>query len=140
MASAGGSSTEASTPAYMAPEQFAGGADHRADLYAAGLVLHEMLEGRPPFPHGSPREMVLTRLAADVPPLSRDDCPPGLGSLLRRCLAPDPADRPSSADEVIAALDALPREPVRVRRRAARAYALALVLVAAASGDGPGRS
>jgi serine/threonine-protein kinase len=117
------------TPAYMAPEQLAGGVDHRADLYAAGLVLYEMLEGRPPFPPGSPRELVLARLAADVPGLSRGDCPPGLAALLRRCLAPDPADRPSSVDEVIAALDAIPSEPVRVRRRAARAYALASVLV-----------
>jgi serine/threonine-protein kinase len=73
--------------------------------------------------------MVLARLAADVPPLSRSDCPPGLAALLRRCLEPDPTDRPSSADDVIAALDAIPREPVRVRRRALRASALALVLV-----------
>ncbi|HSJ62556.1 MAG TPA: protein kinase [Gemmatimonadaceae bacterium] len=117
------------TPAYMAPEQLAGTADHRADLYAAGLVLYEMLEGRPPFPTGLPREMVLARLAADVPPLSRDDCPPSLAALLRRCLAPDPTDRPSSADEVIAALDAIPREPVRVRRLASRAYALLILLL-----------
>jgi serine/threonine-protein kinase len=122
------------TPAYMAPEQLAGRADHRADLYAAGLVLHEMLEGRPPFPPGSPREMVLARLAADVLPLSRTDCPPRLAALLRRCMAPNPTDRPSSAEEIIAALDAIPREPERVRRRAPRAYALllSLLLVAAA--------
>ncbi|MGI8620146.1 MAG: protein kinase domain-containing protein, partial [Gemmatimonadaceae bacterium] len=117
------------TPAYMAPEQLTGGADHRADLYSAGLVLHEMLEGRPPFPPGTPREMVLARLEAEAPPLTRDDCPPKLAALLRRCLAPNPADRPSSADEVIAALDAIPREPERVRRRAPRAYALLLLLV-----------
>jgi eukaryotic-like serine/threonine-protein kinase len=117
------------TPAYMAPEQLAGGADHRADLYAAGLVLYEMLEGHPPFPPGSPREMVLARLAADVPPLSRGDCPTRLAALLRRCLTTDPTDRPSSADEVIAALDAIPREPALVRRRPPLAYGLALALL-----------
>ena len=121
------------TPAYMAPEQLAGQADHRADLYAAGLVLYEMLEGRLPFPPGSPREMVLARLDTEVAPLTRDDCPPDLAALVRRCLAPDPANRPSSADEVIAALDAIPLEPMRARRRGARAYALALVLVLVAA-------
>jgi eukaryotic-like serine/threonine-protein kinase len=122
------------TPAYMAPEQLAGESDHRADLYAAGLVLYEMLEGHPPFPAGSPREIVLSPLAADAPPLSRRDCPQGLAALLGRCLAPDPSDRPSCADDVILALDALPREAVLVRRRVPLAYTLvlALMLVAAA--------
>jgi eukaryotic-like serine/threonine-protein kinase len=126
------------TPAYMAPEQLTGEhtPDHRSDLYAAGLVLHEMLEGRLPFPHGSPAELLRARLAATPPALTRHDCPPELAALLQRCLAPDPAQRPASADELIAALDTIPREPALRQRRALPVYALAalalLILIAAA--------
>jgi eukaryotic-like serine/threonine-protein kinase len=122
------------TPAYMAPEQLTAlpAREERADLYAAGLVLYEMLEGRLPFPHGSPRELIHARLTAAAPSPSRPDCPPELAALLQRCLAPDPAHRPASVDEVIAALDVIPREPSPMQRRALPAYALALLLVIAA--------
>ncbi len=105
------------TPAYMAPEQVAGDpeADHRVDLYAAGLVMYEMLEGRTPFSGNSARELVTARLVADPPPIRRVDCPPALAALVHRSLARLPAGRPGSADELLAALDGLPLETERPR-------------------------
>ncbi|MGK2934837.1 MAG: protein kinase domain-containing protein [Gemmatimonadaceae bacterium] len=131
------------TPAYMAPEQVTGDrdADHRVDIYAAGLVMYEMLEGRSPFHGGSTRELLLARLTHDPPAVSRSDCPRELADLVARCLAKDPAARPDSADAVLAALDSLPaRDERRTEKRPRErlvplAYAAAaLVLVAAAFG------
>jgi serine/threonine-protein kinase len=100
------------TPAYMAPEQAAGDpdTDHRADLYSLGLVCYEMLTGRCPFAGRTPQALIAAHLAEKPPPLprSRKDIPPGLAALVMRCLEKDPKDRPSSADEFLAALDAAP--------------------------------
>lgn len=95
------------TPAYMAPEVAAGepGADHRADLYAAGLVMYEMLAGRPPFVAGSAREYLLAHRLREPPPLVEPAAPPKLLELVLRCLAKDPAERPQSADAILAELD-----------------------------------
>ena len=94
------------TPAYMAPEQITGDprADHRVDIYAAGLVMYEMLSGRLPFAGDTSRELALARLTAAPAPLVRDDCPPALGDLVMRCLASDPVARPASAEDLLAAL------------------------------------
>jgi serine/threonine-protein kinase len=64
--------TSLGTPAYMAPEQAAGDAvDHRADLYALGVVLYEMLAGRPPF-EGRSMQRMLAAHAIDPPePIER---------------------------------------------------------------------
>jgi serine/threonine-protein kinase len=95
------------TPAYMAPEQVRGdaGADHRADIYAAGLVMYEMLEGRLPFAGTSPRELLLARLTDAPRPIGRVDCPSDLAAAVLRCLARDPADRPASAEALLAGLE-----------------------------------
>ena len=97
------------TPAYMAPEQLVGSAaaDHRQDIYAAGMVMYEMLEGRSPFDGNSPPEMMLTRLAGTPRPLTNPACSPGLADLILQCLAVDPAARPRDADAVLSALDGL---------------------------------
>ncbi len=97
------------TPAYMAPEQIDGLAaiDHRADLYAAALVMYEMLEGRLPFSGGSPPEVARARLTDAPAPVTRADCPPALSAIVIQCLARDPGSRPASADAVLAQLDSL---------------------------------
>ena len=96
------------TPAYMAPEQVKGDpkADHRMDLYAAALVMYEMLDGRLPFSGKTNLELGGVRLTLDPPPLVRSDCPPALSRLVMQCLARDPSGRPASASDVIRAVDA----------------------------------
>jgi TolB-like protein/Flp pilus assembly protein TadD len=99
------------TPAYMAPEQAA--ADHtidqRADIYSLGVMAFEMLSGQVPFEGRTPRELLTAQLTLPPPPLEqlRPEVPPALARLIRACLAKDPADRPQSADAVLAALDEL---------------------------------
>ena len=99
------------TPAYMAPEQLAGdpAADHRVDIYAVGLLGYELLAGEAPFKAPSPQETMAAQLTRAPEPISkrRPDAPPALASLLTRCLAKNPADRPQTATEVVSLLDSL---------------------------------
>ena len=102
------------TPAYMAPEQAVGDAatDHRADLYALGVVAYEALAGAHPFGARTPQALVAAHLTEAPAPLGarRTDTPPALAALVMRLLAKDPAARPQSADAVLRALDdATPR-------------------------------
>jgi serine/threonine-protein kinase len=104
------SSTVLGTPAYMAPEQASAGGkvDHRADLYAWGVVAYETLTGRHPFrgPDGSAD--LPSGDIGDLPVPIRSAAPSvprALAALVMRCLARVPAERPDSAAEVLAALD-----------------------------------
>ena len=128
------------TPAYMAPEQAAGDAstDQRADLYALGVLGYEMLTGTSPFAGRPPRETivaVLTEAPASIG-ARRPDAPVALVTLLTRCLAKDPGQRPQSATELLAALDnattsgASPVARVPARRARIGAAAGAVLLVA----------
>jgi len=88
------------TIAYMAPEQVRGEpVDRRADLFAFGVVLHEMLSGANPFRRPSAAETA-SAILRDDPPLLSDE----LGRLVRDCLRKDPAVRVQSAHEVLARL------------------------------------
>ena len=98
------------TPAYMAPEQVAGDppADHRTDLYAWGVVAWELLVGRHPFASAtSAQALMAAHLAQPAPDLATAGAgiPAALANIVRRCLEKDPARRPSSAAELLAALD-----------------------------------
>jgi non-specific serine/threonine protein kinase len=94
------------TLAYLAPEQLRGErVDHRADLWALGVTLHEMLAGRRPFAGASHAAIMRAVLDAPPDPLPAGAAPAPLAALVARLLEKDPAARPQSADEVLAALD-----------------------------------
>ncbi len=99
------------TPAYMAPEQAAGNQhiDHRADLYAAGVMAYEMLAGTPPFSGPTPQALIAAHITRAPEPLSqlRSDIPPALEAAVMRCLAKQPADRWQSAAKLRHALEAM---------------------------------
>ncbi|MDB4964097.1 MAG: serine/threonine protein kinase with repeat [Myxococcales bacterium] len=95
------------TPHYMSPEQAHGEiADARADLYALGCILFELVTGKPPF-EGSGFEVLLAHLGRPIPaPSDRNpDVPEAVDRLVIQLLAKKPDDRPQSADEVVALID-----------------------------------
>jgi serine/threonine-protein kinase len=98
------------TPTYMSPEQAAGlSVDHRADIYAVGTVLYEMLSGQPPFQAPNFGQLVLRVITEPPSPLpshtpSGEPVPQALAQLTLRCLAKEPEDRPQQFSEVISAL------------------------------------
>ena len=100
------------TPTYMAPEQAAAdpGTDHRADLYAFGVMAYEMLAGAPPFHGRSPQALLAAQMAERPRPITglRPDTPPALAALVMRCLEKDPALRPQTADAIVAELESAP--------------------------------
>jgi serine/threonine protein kinase len=131
------SSTLIGTPAYMAPEQAAQTqVDHRADLYAWGIVAYEVLTGRHPFAGRRSAAELLSAHIAEVPRPICDVAPsvsPTLGALVMSCLQKVPADRPDAAAEVVAALDSAAigartdsRSILGVRHRARRGVTAAL--------------
>ena len=95
------------TVLYLAPEVIAGQpADHRADLYALGAVLYELLTGRPPFASDDPLAIFSQILNTPVTPPRMLDAsiPPEIEQLVVKLLAKDPDDRPASARAILAAL------------------------------------
>lgn len=91
------------TPQYMAPEQFEGReADARADIWAFGAVLYEMLTGQKAFQGKNYSTLLGAILAADPPPMSvKPFTPASLERVVRRCLAKDPEDRYQSMRDVV---------------------------------------
>src|SRR5688500_16711162 len=95
------------TPGYAAPEQMvSSGVDERADLYALGVVLFEMISGHRPFPGNDPLQLATSKLSQAAPPLSSTGklFPPVLERIVAQLLQRDPADRPASAAEVVSQL------------------------------------
>jgi serine/threonine-protein kinase len=112
------------TPLYMAPEQARGEAvDHRADLFALGVMVFEMLSGTTPF-DGSAIEVVLANMNEDLPaiaaraPHATGD--PLLELFLRRLAARDPARRFATAQQALAVLELIEHDPADAALRLGR--------------------
>src|SRR5438552_8205243 len=136
------------TPAYMSPEQVRGEpADHRADIFAFGCVLYEMLSGTRAFRRNTPIESMNAVLSQEPPDLSatNTNIPPLLERVVRRCMEKQPDNRFQSAKDLAFAIEtageksraeragrAGERLPPRPVRRAASAI-IAVLLVGAAA-------
>ena len=127
--------TGAGTPAFMAPEQFAGQpGDARSDQFSYCVTLYTCLFGQPPFPAASVPALI-ARLADPPAAPPAHELPPALLAAILRGLARDPADRWPAMDSLLAALEREhgdPEDDLRVGRRARRIATLGLLLVALA--------
>ncbi|MGH3613512.1 MAG: Stk1 family PASTA domain-containing Ser/Thr kinase [Pseudonocardia sp.] len=96
------------TVAYLSPEQVTtGAADPRSDVYAAGVLLYELLTGTPPYTGDTAISVAFRHVNEDVPApsLIAGDVPPELDELVRRATRRDPAARPADAAALLAALE-----------------------------------
>jgi Tol biopolymer transport system component len=97
------------TPSYMAPEQAVADreVDHRADLYAVGVVGYEMLAGRRPFPGNTAQQIVVAQMTKAPEDLRthRPAVPAPLAATIMRAIERNPADRWQSAAEMLPRLE-----------------------------------
>ena len=105
----GATSHAVGTLQYMSPEHIdARPVDGRSDLFALGLLMWEMLAGKPPFEGSSPRALIESVCSNPTPRLPdhvRRELPPHIEALIDRLLAKEPGQRPANAGEVIARLN-----------------------------------
>ena len=135
---AGGAGDGAGTPAYMPPEQWAGGvASPQGDIYAATATFIECLVGQPPY---LASDLVTLRELHEHAPIPQDSLPEPLRDLARRGMAKDPSARPSDAGAFLVELEHAAVAAYgenweeRGRARLARRTAALLALLAGAGG------
>ncbi len=100
------------TATYLSPEQAQGAeVDFRTDVYSLGMVLYEMLAGKPPFTGDSPVAVAYQQLSQTAPPPSTQnaDVPPALDAIVMRAMAKKPDDRQATAEEIREELLAIDR-------------------------------
>jgi serine/threonine-protein kinase len=104
------------TPAYMSPEQASGdkALDARTDVYSLGAVLFEMLAGEPPYTGATAQQIIVKRFTDPVPSVrrTRPNVPAAIDEAIQKALAPIPADRFTSAAQLVSALHGAAATPV----------------------------
>jgi serine/threonine-protein kinase len=125
------------TPAYIAPEQASGDpdVDHRADIYSYGCVAYEMFTGKPAFSGSGINEIIRAHFS-ERPQLVtalRPEVPNEIAELIASCLEKNQSLRPTTANDILLALDAASSTPVTHRRGIRRtSIAIAMLAVIAA--------
>jgi eukaryotic-like serine/threonine-protein kinase len=110
------------TPTYMAPEQMKSGrdADARSDIWSMGIVMYQLLNGRPPFGGESYAHLVL-QVNSEPPSPMHVPLPAGLGEVILRCLEKDPRQRHQNVGELARMLAPFATDPVSASLSATRA-------------------
>ncbi|MEJ7599145.1 MAG: protein kinase [Kofleriaceae bacterium] len=109
------------TPMYMAPEQAQLETyDHRVDLFALGVILYEMMAGKPPY-DGTAMEIAVANISRDPPPIAQRapdrEQDPLLERYARKLMARRPEDRFATAHEALEVLALLDTSPSDARLR-----------------------
>ncbi len=100
-------------PSYVSPEQVRGGPiDARADLFALGIVLYELLAGRRPWRGKDDTDVLIAMMRTEPPRLAelRPNVSPVLGNLVDACIRKKPEERPQSAAEIRGVIDGFRNE------------------------------
>ena len=100
---------------YISPEQAKGGrVDNRSDLYSLGVVMYEMLSGRPPYDGDSPVAVAIQHIngGAPLPTTFNPNIPSGLEQIIMKAMALDPNDRYPTATAMLYDMDELRKNPV----------------------------
>ncbi len=116
-----GTQTVLGTPTYMAPEQMktSKGVEPRSDIWSLGVVMYQLITGRPPFSGESYAELVL-KVNSDPPAPIMMPLPPGLGDVILRCLEKNPTMRPQNVGELARMLAPYATDPISAAQSAAR--------------------
>ncbi|MGE0867166.1 MAG: protein kinase [Kofleriaceae bacterium] len=117
-----GTQTVMGTPTYMAPEQMKSGkrADARSDVWSIGIVMYQLVQGQPPFAGETYADLVI-KVGTEAPMPLHVPLPPGLGDVIMRCLARDPAERHQNVGELARLLAPFATDPISAAMISGRA-------------------